>query len=532
MPNYSDKATEAELQALEKKLQNEYRVAYAELNKKAEDYFSLFQDRYEKEYAAYQAGKYTDSEFKLWYQNQVGRGKRWEQLRDSMAQKITETNTIASAYINNVTPAVYATNANYAAFQVSNCYGLASFDVVNEQAVRNLMTEDGNFTEFRVTSINPKRDYAWNSQKIQQALTQGIMQGKDINSIANSFLSVMGRNKNSAIRNARTAVTSAQNGGRLSTMNKAAEMGLKVQKQWVSAHDGRVRDSHAHLDGQIRDIDKKFGNGLMCPGDSKGAPGEVYNCRCAIITILPDYEDNTSTDDYKEWLKAQGIEDNGLNLIKDNVIINSVFTKTFPAYKKAAIYNGYSKLSELPKLKEIENIEKAVAATNPKYKNILRGVNASEEYSKNCQRCVVALEARLRGYNVTAGARRLDVKEDIAVTILKGGIVNKNSWLSAFVGGAENIKKLNSPLEIINEMDKYGNGARAIVRCSWKAGRAGHVFHVINENGVIYAYDAQKGNKKKIIDTLSRMKTDSAYILRTDNIDLTDDVVKMVEVNL
>ena len=54
-------------------------------------------------------------------------------------------------------------------------------------------------------------------------------------------------------------------------------------KQWDSTLDARTRDSHAQIDGEIKELDEKFSNGLMFPGDPNGAAAEVVNCRCALL---------------------------------------------------------------------------------------------------------------------------------------------------------------------------------------------------------------------------------------------------------
>lgn len=318
--DYSDEYTEAKLDALEKKLNRTYKRAWNELQGECEDYFEQFADRYHKEYQAYKQGKYTKEQFQNWYLSQVARGKQWEAKRNSMAWMMEKTNETACQLINGTTPSVYALNANYLAYLTEQDYDV-SFNLIDESTVKNLVMENGNNVEFKTVSINPKRDYKWNANQIQSALVSGILQGESVDKLAESFMVVQGRNKNAAIRNARTCITSAQNAGRIETMKKSQEMGIDVKKQWLSAHDSRTRDSHAVLDGQIRDIDKPFDNGLQYPGDSDGEPAEVYNCRCTLKYVYPKYQDvasrelytDTKSDgeSYQEWLKRrkQGAKD-------------------------------------------------------------------------------------------------------------------------------------------------------------------------------------------------------------------------------
>ena len=104
----------------------------------------------------------------------------------------------------------------------------------------------------------------------------------------------------SAIRTARTAVTGAQNAGRMDSYKAAEGMGIKLKKQWLAALDNRTRHAHAMLDGQTVDTDKPFkvdSYELMYPGD-RSAPGYlVYNCRCTTIAVLPDVD----TSDAQRW---------------------------------------------------------------------------------------------------------------------------------------------------------------------------------------------------------------------------------------
>lgn len=306
--SYSDEKTEKQLKKLERELASLYKEAYEEMSKEADKYFAQYEERWEKEYQAFLDGAYTELEFKNWEATQLARGQQWERLRDTMAKRLRTANQTASAYINDSTPSVYSLNANYEAYQIAKETGTLSesWNMIDEQAVKTLITEQrGKFSEFKVTNVNAKRDYAWNSQQIQRALNAGILQGKSIDKIADSFMVVMKRNRTSAIRNARTAFTSAQNAGRVNSLKQAKEMGIDVKKKWTSSGDESVRFSHAMLNGQIRDIEERFSNGLMHPADSDGEPKEVYNCRCRLTYVYPKYEKVQSNEAWEEMSPEQ-----------------------------------------------------------------------------------------------------------------------------------------------------------------------------------------------------------------------------------
>lgn len=132
----------------------------------------------------------------------------------------------------------------------------------------------------------------WLGEQITASVTSYILQGKVIGKIADDLQSRMrDMSRASAIRTARTAVTAAENAGRLDTYRAAQDMGIKLKKQWVATLDNRTRHAHAVADGQTVDVEKPFiidGYKLMKPGD-ESAPGYlVYNCRCTTIADLPD----------------------------------------------------------------------------------------------------------------------------------------------------------------------------------------------------------------------------------------------------
>lgn len=304
--NEADKWTDNTLDEIVEHLDSVYRKAYKEMSEERRKSFSAFLKSDKKKLKELNDGQITKEEYKMWRIGWLNSDLRMRTLIDDYAQKITDTNVIASDYINDKTPEIFAYNHNYTAYEFEKGTGIA-FTIVDKNTVKELATGK-NHIEFRTLSVDKKKDYAWNRKKIQQALTSGIVQGKSIPKIAKDFYAAMGSNKRSAVRNARTAVTSAQNGGRQRGFEQAHDNGIKFKKEWLSAHDGRVRDSHAHLDGVKVEYNKKFPNGLMYPADPSGRPEEVYNCRCTLIAdvlgIRGKRTENT-VESYQSWLNRK-----------------------------------------------------------------------------------------------------------------------------------------------------------------------------------------------------------------------------------
>jgi uncharacterized protein with gpF-like domain len=75
---------------------------------------------------------------------------------------------------------------------------------------------------------------------------------------------------------ARTEVGGAANYG---SQEAARQSGVVEIKEWITSRDDRVRDSHAEIEGEQRELDEPYSNGCMAPciGDD---PAEVCQCRC------------------------------------------------------------------------------------------------------------------------------------------------------------------------------------------------------------------------------------------------------------
>ena len=80
--------------------------------------------------------------------------------------------------------------------------------------------------------------------------------------------------------------TEATNAANIATLQGATDMFGQdnLQKEWMTAIDGRERAAHREADGQIVDYKEKFfvgGQFLFSPGDPSGRANNVINCRCS-----------------------------------------------------------------------------------------------------------------------------------------------------------------------------------------------------------------------------------------------------------
>ena len=124
-------------------------------------------------------------------------------------------------------------------------------------------------------------------ERIMMALGKGEAEGLSYSEIEKMMLGSQVTEARAGVI-ARTETNAAANFGMLIAAN---DLGIEVQKQWVTAKDERVRKAHMILDGDVVNIDGKFSNGMLFPSDPAGGPKEVINCRC-VLAFVPVLDDN------------------------------------------------------------------------------------------------------------------------------------------------------------------------------------------------------------------------------------------------
>lgn len=305
------KYTDEELKKLERRLSREYATAQKELTKKWKAYMLEVEKQLTSQKAAYEAAvksgiKSEIADAKKALENAKRdltlSSPRYNEMVDNLTDRMAHVNETAISYINNKTPNLYMVNHNAVA-PTAKSLGI-DFTIVNKNTLKNVtMARSLPLPK----KLNVAKDKRWNAKKMNSSLLQGILQGESMDKIAARILPIVGSNESSAIRSARTMVTQAENKGRLDSYQELEDMGTVLKKRWIATADEFTRESHLEMDGEEVDLDETFSNGLMYPGDPDGDPGEVYNCRCSMETVILGFMDADGNINYVD----QSLHDDG-----------------------------------------------------------------------------------------------------------------------------------------------------------------------------------------------------------------------------
>lgn len=300
MADYLQRYADEELEKLGRKIGRTYRQAAKEVNAKLKSFWESHKVISERMLKDVRDGKITQQDYKDWLQNQVFRGNRWKSKLDEITKVYVSADEEARKMVGDKDKDIFAHAANWQAKDTSRAVnGAVSFDMYDRKTVDRLIR--GNPKMLPEWKINEKKDYIWNEKRVRNAVTHGIIQGESVYDIGKRLTTELAASNASKMDMfARTAVTGAQNAGRIERLHEAQEMGIKVRKKWLTAHDKRVRDAHIDLDGDEKDIDEPFHNeygDIMYPGDPMADPANTYNCRCTLIYVYPKYEKSSVTEE-------------------------------------------------------------------------------------------------------------------------------------------------------------------------------------------------------------------------------------------
>lgn len=124
---------------------------------------------------------------------------------------------------------------------------------------------------------------------VRDAVAKGLTDGQSVADIAARLKSLPAFDATRALLVARTEATKSLSAGSRAAYKDAVAAGVRVRKEYLSAHDSHVRLTHATADGQVRELDEEY---VLSDGDHGHGPGaftKVENnagCRCCDVPVV------------------------------------------------------------------------------------------------------------------------------------------------------------------------------------------------------------------------------------------------------
>lgn len=311
MADYAQRYSDAQADKLSKRFAKVYGQAAKEIDGKLKSFKKQHEIIDGRMRQKVKSGEITEKQYQQWLKGQVFQGKQWENKLKSITETYVNADKKARELLGETSKNVFAEAGNYQAYRTGiDVNGAVAFDMYDRKTVDRLIKDRPQLLpEWK---IDEPKDYKWNYNRVNNAVTQGILQGESVYDIGKRLTAdLSAKNASKMDMFARTAITGAQNSGRIERLHEAEEMGIKVKKRWLAAHDDRVRDAHADLDGVEVDVDEPFHSllgDIDYPGDPTADPANVYNCRCTLIYVYPEYKDKQHFEEhqtYAEWKAEQ-----------------------------------------------------------------------------------------------------------------------------------------------------------------------------------------------------------------------------------
>lgn len=323
---------EAQAESLERQareLQERLRLAYADavdgMTARIEASLREFAADDAKWRADVAAGRKDAKAHEAWRRDRALHDDRLKALERALTRDLAAADETAMAYVNRVPAGVYAEGVNSATYEIEHGAEVdTSFTLYDRDTVMELVANEPDLLPR--AAFDKAKDTAWNSRHVTSAVTRAVLQGQTVPQLAASIAGIAAMDRRAAMRAARTAMTSAHSLGKLKGYERAAGMGIDVEKQWLAALDSRTRGSHRHLDGEVVGLDAEFSNGLRYPGDPDGPGSEIYNCRCTLVPVIGDVEydeveraDRLGGMSYGEWRDEHGAGRAGTHRLSDGI---------------------------------------------------------------------------------------------------------------------------------------------------------------------------------------------------------------------
>lgn len=369
-----------------KRLNQVYNKSLADVNEKVSN-LTFTIGKLQQEYDWLDDTDPEKEKIKSMIQSKIYQKNYQEQLQRQLSGVLDEMQTSQFATIAEYLDGCYTDGFIGTIFDAHG-QGVPFVTPINQEAMVRAVQLDSKISKGLYTRLG--EDVELLKKKITAQVSRSISTGMTYAQTAKALENYTRIGYNNAIRIARTEGHRIQTTATMDAMHTAKERGADVVKQWDSTLDGRTRDSHAQVDGEIRELNKPFSNGLDYPGDPDGDAAEVINCRCALLqrarwaveggdrsftkfnNFTKQIETFDSPESYDEFKKAFFSKENNAYMNYVRQMEERHGTRDFPKLLGSMTEGEYKHYSDLLKRNPIYNRNAQKVLTNDGKSDIMR----------------------------------------------------------------------------------------------------------------------------------------------------------------
>lgn len=266
-------------EAVIKRLEDVYEQSLTEINDKVKN-LSFSIGKLKKEYDWMEPDDPEKEKVKSMIQSKIYQKQYQEQLQKQVEGVLEQMHTKSFLSVSDYLDECYTDGFIGTIFDAHG-QGVPFMAPIDQESMVRAVQLESKISQGLYTRLGEDVDLL--KKKITAEVSRSIATGRTFAQTAQALAGYTNIGYNNAARIARTEGHRIQTTATMDAMTAAKENGADVVKQWDSTLDARTRHSHAVVDGEIRELNKAFSNGLSFPGDPHGRAAEVVNCRCALL---------------------------------------------------------------------------------------------------------------------------------------------------------------------------------------------------------------------------------------------------------
>ena len=310
------------LSNLESRLSDAYHRAGEGIQQRLDNFLSAYEAKDAEMLQRVNDGIIDEHEYIMWRQNNILRTRQMEAQINAITQDLVNVDGIAMQMVNGELPEIYTSSYNFGIYRADvqramvGGYNETSFSLYNADALRILETENPDLIPWKPCEQDIPKDKRWNRAHVQNAITQGILQGDSIAQLSKRLLPIVNMDENASRRTARTAYTSIQNQARRDATQAVRDTGIEMDEPWMSVLQANTRDTHLMLHGTLPNKDGLYGEGIIpsgnflrYPADPDGDPEQIYNCQCRVQSFIHGIDHSHDDELYARFMQEQYPDD-------------------------------------------------------------------------------------------------------------------------------------------------------------------------------------------------------------------------------